>query len=75
MPKNTAPPKEIANVLGSPPLNKAVIPSVCAMAKSLGGKDNTDGEGCLRGLPVLGSKPEDVVCASISLRKDPAETD
>lgn len=50
IPKKTAPPKEMANVLGTHPPNKALVPSVLAIASNLGGKDRTDGD-CL-GAPV-----------------------
>lgn len=46
MPKNTAPPNEMATVLGTHPPNNARVPSVLAISNNLGGKDKTEGD-CL----------------------------
>lgn len=40
---------EMANVLGTHPLKRAAGPSVRRMLRRRGGKERTDGEGCLGG--------------------------
>lgn len=45
MPRKTAPPIAIADVLGIHPANRAEIPSLRKMEASRGPKDSTEGDG------------------------------
>ena len=47
MPRKTAPPNEIASVLGCHPRNNALNPSFRAIASSRGGKERTEGDCCV----------------------------
>lgn len=50
---------EMANVLGTHPLKRAAGPSVRRMLRRRGGKERTDGEGCLGGRTSPTALPPD----------------